>query len=195
MTDRDKDIERLIVRWLDQELSEEEKLQLDRELIRNPEAHRLMEEYQRIDELAATAIGHALGKDRMPLDLDTLPARANPTPLRGRHRGWWLIPGAIAAALLAIVTARFPATPPSQPQVAEITRTTPTNVAPALPYAPRSAGLMRTIGTNPGENRIRRVTGREVLGVVGEDGNIYWIEVDRIRTITRPSAGSAAEEL
>ncbi len=190
-----KDIERLIVRGLDQELSEDEKLQLDRELIRNPQAHRLMEEYKRIDELAVAALTHALDEDRMPLDPDTLPDRAEPAPLRGRHRGWWLVPGAIAAALLAIVTARFPTTPPSQPSVAEVTRTAPTSVIPTVPYAPRSDGLMRTIGTNPGDNRIRRITGREVLGVVGEDGNIYWIEVDRIRTIRRPSAGMAAEEL
>ncbi len=54
---------------------------------------------------------------------------------------------------------------------------------------------MRSVGSHAGETRIRRVTGREVLGVVGEDGNIYWIEVDRIRTIRRPIAGSAAEEL
>lgn len=54
---------------------------------------------------------------------------------------------------------------------------------------------MRTVGTNPGDTRIRRITGREVLGVVGEDGNIYWIEVDRILTIRRPIAGTAAEEL
>lgn len=190
-----KDIERLIVRGLDQELSEDEKLRLDRELIRNPEAHRLMEEYKRIDELAAAAIGQALDEDRMPLDPDTLPARAEPAPLRGRHRGWWLVPGAIAAALLAIMTARFPATPPPQTQVAEITRPAPTSVVPTFPHAPRSDGLMRTVGTNPGDTRIRRITGREVLGVVGEDGNIYWIEVDRILTIRRPIAGTAAEEL
>lgn len=195
MADRNKDIERLIVRGLDQELSEDEKLRLDRELIRNPEAHRLMEEYKRIDELAAAAISHALDENRMPLDPDTLPGRAEPALLRGRHRGWWLVPGAIAAALLAIVTARFPATPPSQPQVAEITRAAPTSVVPTVPHAPRSDGLMRTVGTHAGETRIRRVTGREVLGVVGEDGNIYWIEVDRIRTIRQPIARSATEEL
>jgi hypothetical protein len=47
---------------------------------------------------------------------------------------------------------------------------------------------MRTVGsqglTVP---RVRRHTGRDVLGVVGDDGNIYWIEVDRTRTVRQPA--------
>ena len=49
--------------------------------------------------------------------------------------------------------------------------------------------LMRTIGTT------RRSTGRNVLGIIGDDGNVYFIEVDRTRTIRLPDAGTTSNEL
>ncbi|MCH7597054.1 MAG: hypothetical protein IID35_10895, partial [Planctomycetes bacterium] len=52
MSNIDENLERLIVRSLDGDLSEDEQLDLDRELIRNPDALRLMEEYGSIDRLA-----------------------------------------------------------------------------------------------------------------------------------------------
>ncbi len=33
--------------------------------------------------------------------------------------------------------------------------------------------------------RVQRDRGRETIGVLGEDGNIYWIEVDRTRTVRK----------
>ncbi len=190
MAEMDKEIERLIVRCLDGELGENEQLLLNRELIRNPEARRLMEECKRIDELAAAAIGHELGEDRMPLDPLTLPDRTRSQPFRHYHRGWWLVPGAVAAALLAIVVARFPVVAPSPTSVVDNSRQHPNVVLPQIGPIGQQQGLMRNVGTNPAS--IKRDTGREVLGVVGDDGNIYWIEVDRIRTIKRPKRESAA---
>ena len=190
MADMGKEIERLIVRCLDGELRENEQLLLNRELIRNPEARRLMDECKRIDELAAAAIGHELGEDRMPLDPLTLPNRAESQPFRHYHRGWWLVPGAIAAALLAIFVARFPTVAPSATSVVDNGRQHPNVVRPQIIPSVPQQGVMRTVGTNPAS--IKRDTGREILGVVGDDGSIYWIEVDRIRTIKRPRQGSAA---
>ena len=46
--------------------------------------------------------------------------------------------------------------------------------------------MMHNVGTSPLGPQIKRNTGREVFGVVGDDGNIYWIQVDRIRTMKRP---------
>ncbi|MGB2986808.1 MAG: hypothetical protein WBE26_13125 [Phycisphaerae bacterium] len=189
MSPVDKDIERLIVRELDGQLSEDEQLKLNRELIRNPEAHRMMEEYRRIDELASRALEQALGDDRMTLDPTTLPSCAERRPARRFHRGWWLAPGAVAAALLAIVIARFPIAPSSDPTMVEREVGAPKKVVPVIPGAPGPEGLMRTVGTDG--RRIRRDTGREVFGVLGDDGNIYWIEVDRTRTIERPARGPA----
>ena len=195
MADMDKEIEKLIVRCLDGELSEDEQLLLNHELIRNPEARRLMEECKRIAELAAAAIGHELGEDRMPLDPLTLPDRTRSQPFRHYHRGWWLVPGAIAAALLAIVVARFPAVAPTPTSVANNSRQHANVVLPRISPAGQQQGVMRTVGTNPAGTSIKRDTGREILGVVGDDGSIYWIEVDRIRTIKRPRRGWAAGEI
>ncbi len=195
MASVDKDIEKLIVRSLDGELSEDEKLRLNRELIRNPEAHRLMEEYKRIDELAGAALNDTLGEERIGLDPAGLPSRSQPQLATGYHRGWWLVPGAIAAALLAIVVARFPAPTPSGSTMAHKNQLGVNHVVPVDRQTAQPEGLMRTVGTN----RVRRNMGREIIGVIGEDGNIYWIEVDRIQTIKwpkpEPLARMTAEEL
>ena len=52
--------------------------------------------------------------------------------------------------------------------------------------ANRAREMMRDVSTSPFGQRIKRDTGREVFGVVGDDGNVYWIQVDRIRTMRRP---------
>ncbi|UCC31859.1 MAG: hypothetical protein JSU86_06190 [Phycisphaerales bacterium] len=176
----DKDIERLIVRSLDGELGEDEQLQLNRELIRNPEAQRLMEQYKQIDELAGVALDHALGCDRIPLDPAALPGREQSQRVVRYHRGWWLVPGAIAAALLAIVVAQFSARPPAGPALADRNGGAGNTVVP-VGRVPRPTGIMRNAST-----AVRRSTGRDVFGVVGEDGNIYWIEVDSTKTFRRP---------
>ena len=194
------DLERLIVRSLDQELGEGEQLELDRRLIRDPQARRAKEELERIDELAAAALSDAIGGGVVPVDPALLPARAETKTTAGPHRGWWLVPGAIAAGLLAVVLARAPhELSPDHPAVAQNDSQVPRHVVPlhSPTTGPAADGLMRTVGTEG--PRIRRHTGREVFGVVGDDGNIYWIEVDRIQTIRRPAAAgmgrSARDEM
>ena len=200
-----EDIEKLIVRRLDGELSEDEQLELDRELIRNPAAQRLMEEYKRIDDLAAAALDHALGDDPVSLDPADLPVRqAGRKPagaIRQRRQASnltyasrWLVPGAAAAALLAILVARFPLTPPPDSSLSERERMagrdltlSPERVSPPKDIT-RNAGT----GAPPG---FRRDTGREIIGVVGEDGNIYWIEVERVRTIKRPRPRAVPDQI
>ena len=56
----DKDIERLIVRHLDGALSADEELELNRAILRDPDAHRLLEEYRRIDEFSAAVLDQVL---------------------------------------------------------------------------------------------------------------------------------------
>ena len=192
----DKNIEELIVRRLDAALSEEEALELDRELIRNPEARRLMEEYEKVDHLAAAALGEALGGERLTFDAEALPSPTEPRPVTQYHWGWRLGTGAIAAALLAIFVARAPfATSPTSPTVVD--GTSQTTAPQAVPYptnGARSNGLMRNVSS--ARPRVLRDTGREVFGVLGDDGNIYWIEVDRTRTTrVNPVRRRAAETL
>jgi hypothetical protein len=102
-----------------------------------------------------------------------------------------LAPGAIAAALLAIMLARL--SPPVQTDqgiVAEDPRPSSRGV-PAVGPGYQPDGLSHHAGYERGPEKIHRDTGREVIGVVGDDGNIYWIEIDRIRTLKQPGTGWA----
>ncbi len=192
MSDIEKDIERierLIVRKLDGELGEDEELELNRELIRNPEARWLLEEYERIDGLAAAALSEALGDGSASVDPAVLQHRGQRHTARGYNRGWWLVPGAVAAALLAIMLARFtPPAPSDQGMLTEDSRPS-TRRVPAVSPGYKPDGLSHHAGYDRGPEKIRRDTGREVIGVVGDDGNIYWIEIDRTRTFKQPGSG------
>jgi len=229
-------IERLIVRRLDGALTEDEGLQLDRELLRNPDARQLLEDYARVDAVASSALVEVLGcadgavadapADRRAADDvgGSRPAVRRATWARRGwrdryHRGWWLVPGAIAAALLALVVPKpsldddldtggaarpngsgqwvdhapvsgvvpgladsgaWDGSALSMPgSLGKVVR--PGTLSPAV-VAPRRDGseLMRNASHVP---TVRRRTGREVIGVIGDDGSLYWIEVDRTRTI------------
>jgi anti-sigma factor RsiW len=194
MTEADANLERLIVRGLDGALSDEELLDRDRELIRNPQARALHDEYARIDSLAIDALRAAVMEERLCFDPAALcqaePRKANWSPTRS----WWLVPGAIAAACLAVFVARIsdpPVTPDRAPSgfVAHNDPYTGNrgtqHMVPAAGLRPNGAddaGLLQTIGATP---RIQRDTGREVIGVWGEDGNLYWLEIDRTRALRR----------
>ncbi len=192
MDRKDKDIERRIVRRIDGESTPDEKLELDRELIRDPDARQMFDAYQRIDELAADVLSDVLPDVGESFDPSTLAEQTAQPRRRRLHRGFWLVPGAIAAALLAIVVPRPGVAPEEQPAVVQSEPATRSAIPQMqLPYAssngyPRD-GVMRNAG-NQGRvvPRVRSNTGRDVLGVIGDDGNIYWIEVDRTRTIRRP---------
>ena len=191
---RSSDIERLIVRHLDGEITADEDLELSREIIRNPEARRMLEEYQRVDVLAGASLRRALSDDGDTFELKPVePGRAaSPRRALRYHRAWLLVSGAIAAAVLAIVIPRPVLQPsPEAPAIAERLQSTPTFPANS---APANRSLMRHIGSGLPHGalpRVKRDTGREVFGVMGDDGSIYWIEVDRIRTIRRPRDQSA----
>jgi hypothetical protein len=179
-------MEHLISKRLDGELSEDQELQLNRQLIRDPAAHRMMEQSERIDRLASAALAELFvrraGTDAASIP-GALPRRRSAVPRSSR----WLIPGTIAAALLALVIPR--------PDVSR-------GPEPALHANRSGAPQQRSIPVNgaaPGDlyrnvnvPTTQRSLGRDVIGVVGDDGNLYWIEIDRSRTLrlTPPSAGS-----
>jgi hypothetical protein len=195
MSEVEKDIsrvERLIVRKLDGELSEDEELQLNRELIRDPEARQLLEEYQRIDGVAAEALSRVLADESLLVDAEALSGQSRTAPAQAYNRGRWLVPGAVAAALLALVLARF--TPPSSPDSLDIARRgpPPRRMFPEVRPDQGREGLNQLANFEPGGRRVKRDTGREVIGVMGDDGNIYWIEIDRIRTFKQPRQGYRA---
>jgi len=184
------DYERLIVRRLDGEISADESLELSRELLRNPDLRRMAEEYEQADALAATALRSSVAGD----DIDSYRERIQParTAAPGYwrpHRGWLLIPGAIAAALLALWVPR----PDWQAGTGERGIAQHSTLDPEWQVPrpgiersnPVDSSLMRTVGTTTKRDR-----GRELLGVIADDGNIYWIEVDRKRTLRVPSGAA-----
>ena len=190
MSNTDQDIERLIVRCLDGVLAEDEQLTLNRELIRDPEARRLMDDYRRADELAAAALAQAFGDDTVGFDPSSLPDQAVPQVQVGVHRGWWMATGAVAAAMLAIFVGLPPLSPTPGSGLADGGPEVPLVQGPLRsPVAGAIEAPMRNASTAP---QINRSTGRDVLGVLGDDGNIYWLEIDRSRTVRRPRGRAAA---
>jgi len=185
----DEKIERLIVRSLDGGLPAEDEHELNRELIRNPEARRLFDEYHEVDRLAGGALqGVRAGRS---IDLDAVFAAPCEPSHRSRrlswshHRGWLMVPGAIAAALLAMVIARPGLSPSITPHIAVPGKRMAPIADSQSPWGVQGQGVIRPVSTAP---RIRSDTGREIIGVVGDDGNIYWIEVERTRTIRVPAS-------
>ena len=179
MPNDEKDIESLIVRHLDGELDEDERLELNRRLIRDPAARRMMEDYQKVDALSAEALGPVL-KECGTTRPAAVPATSHPLLRKRRFsRSWWVIPGAVAAAVLAMVIPRAAVELGDKPKTSMVGRLPEPNM-PARYNRSEPTAPMRTVGH--GIPQIKRNTGREVIGVIGEDGNVYWIEVDRIRT-------------
>lgn len=203
----DEQLERLIVRSIDGELSEEEQLSLDRELIRNPEARRLMDEYRSMDVACSSALDQWLDVRCLEGGTANQTQRANQTPLlRTRRavttggilrpaarpevstrRSWaWLVPGAIAAALLAMIVPK-PSFDSGSP-TAIVDTLSPGQVLPMSNQRLHQGSAMHPVNGTPGDwtgPTLRRATGREYIGIVGDDGNLYWIEVERTRTLER----------
>lgn len=194
MFDKEGHIERTIIRKLDGELSADETHELNLELIRNPEAQRLLEAYERLDAAASACLADVVGEAQDlgfdPIELTRAPRTATSTePRRSYNRAWWLVPGAIAAALLALVMVQTnsPPIPADGPLMVQMPRAgieRPIE-ATAIPSSAPPAGI-RQAGHREDPRRIQRRTARDVLGVMGDDGNIYLFEVDRTRTTKQP---------
>ncbi len=191
MTKHDlNDIEWLIVRKLDGELSPEQSLELDRELLKNPNARVLFEEYKQIDALASAAMDDDYASISPRFNSDDLPSQLNMHRWSAHKRYGWLVAGAIAAAVMALVIP-IPSLNFDQPQAPKVVQRAqpmtdlPMGVTqPVITQPSRQDGMMRYVDWR--EPRIQRDNGREVIGVIGDDGNFYWIEVNRLRTIRKP---------
>ncbi len=188
MNELPNNIELLINRSLDGALSDDEELTLNRELIRNPDARLLMDQLRDNDQAAALAMKETLGEAGVSFDVASLPERER--AVGGRVSAWsrWLAPGAVAAALLGFAFAQLPfGTPVLHPSVAgNSSQTQPiAGVQPGVRHIDTVRPPMLNVGT--GRPKVNRNTGVDVFGVMGDDGNIYWIEVDRVRTVRRPA--------
>lgn len=183
MSEISEHLERLINRSLDGDLDDDARLELNRELIRNPAARAMLSEYQAIDRGASTALSRAFGDTAVT---PSLPVEARSTQaLRYSHRRHivrWLIPGAIAAALLATVIPYPSLVAPNRPGDSFVAL--PNGHAPTLTQP--SEVPIRTVSTASGVPTVHRDRGRDIIGVMGDDGNLYWIEVEKTRTVTLP---------
>ncbi len=88
-------LQRQILRRLDGQLSEEETALLERELIRNPSANRLLREYSELDRQCREALDVALA----PSGARSASPAPRPAERRPRARRW----GAVAAAAAALL--------------------------------------------------------------------------------------------
>jgi anti-sigma factor RsiW len=176
----DEQLERLINRSLDGDLSEDGQLELNRELIRNPAARALLAEYQAMDRRAAAALGEAFSAARS--ERIAVPGASSGHPARRPHAVRWLIPGAIAAALLATVV------PHPSFEAAVEKSVNPVTLLPERAALEMDHGLAptRSVSTGSGAPAVHRNRGRDIIGVLGDDGNLYWIEVEATRTVTLP---------
>jgi hypothetical protein len=188
MSDVNEHLERLIVRSLDGALNEDDELALNRELIRNPDARRLMAAYRTVDELSAAALDEVAAGETPEFDAKTWTRTGSSKQRMRQGRTWfWLVPGAIAAALLAMIVPRPMPTSVPRPPIVRAPSAPTFNGVVGSPFTGGRQDIMRSVRSTPA---IHRNTNREIIGVVGDDGNLYWIEVERTRTVTLPAGTS-----
>lgn len=190
MNTRDDQFDELISRSLDGALSEDEQLAFDREVLRDVEKRRELEAWQQADRIAGRVVcSETPERDVSAEALDWIRER----PQRRRlvmHRGWFLVPGAIAAALLAVFVARMNES--QQPtSVADNSRQPFVGQVTDTPVSPQDVGVF-TVSETP-KQKLQRNLYRDVIAVPGEDGRIYWIETDWLRTMRQGDPESQYE--
>ena len=185
---QENQIEDQILKSLDGALDDQALLELQRTVLRDPQARRLMEEHERIDALAGEVIRAAVDDGPLSFDPMALTRTAPAPPIVRHHWSWWMIPGAMAAAI-AIVLIIPDVTPPSAPR-GQLAGRTPSQIEAPVPQI-AAGGDRRPVdfgGVIPVSNppkRVRRQTLRDFTGVIGADGRLYLIEIDRTRTLRR----------
>jgi len=182
MSQIDRRIERLIIRRLDGELTDEERLELDRVLLASPEMRRLLEQYERIDAASAAALEAVVG-DAADDRVAFVPATGG---RRRYSRAWWALPAAAAAAL-ALIAVLVPR-PPSDPGAVITERgESPAGTPERAPEAVSDPGVYQAAYES---GRLDRAIDQDSLYIVGDDGRVYVIDQQRVRTARRPNRNS-----
>lgn len=186
MIRHDERIEHLINRKLDGELTEDERLELDRALIRSPEHRRMLEESESVDSLCAEVLRNEVGSHAKATVVASNPFPS--IPLRSRSRRiWWLIPAALAACLVWVVYPARMLTPDQSPLVFGVgnkigrgNADAPGNGSPVVMHR----NNLQRVGMRPSVTDGRRNTG--LYRVLGRDGRLYLIQLDHLRAVRRP---------
>jgi len=171
----DERTELLINRRLDGELSEQESLELDKLLIRDPAARALMEEYARIDAEAGRALQTVVIAPASTVQAEQVSAWASARP----H--WWQSFGLVAAVAAAITLGVLLSQRAGGLRGGEISPS-PVAERPSAP-GPQSENLW-TVGerSRPPVN-----IERDVIGVWDrQSGSLYLLEADRAQSPIEP---------
>jgi anti-sigma factor RsiW len=178
----DERTEQLINRRLDGELTDAESLELDRLLIRSPEARHLMEQYHRMDSHAGQALRSLLGTPSVEVPIDPRAIDEMTLPGTGFRRN--LATVLAVAAMIALVVAGLPSrwSPPNERagQLAD---------QPAPPAEPLDHLAYVTAPAPPvsGTRNQRQHITRNIIGVMDDEGEgIYFLEVQRKDTTVTP---------
>ena len=187
-------VELLIGRKLDGEATPDEQLELDRELLRSPEARALLETYDRIDAEARDVLREVVRVgDGGPLRLVTADCRS------GRYasvrRNWMLYASALAACLALALLVKTPGarSPRQGGQPPVMVQTTPSAGWPEAVGGPRAVPVTTASDVGVyrvgdfGRQRTERFTNRDYLLVPGSDGRLYLLQVDTTRERRRPT--------
>jgi len=193
----DERTERLINRKLDGELTESEALELDKLLIRSPEAQALLAEYQGNDALSSEALQSAADGDGAGDDASQPWLRAERSSRR-RWRYYLAAASAIAAAIVLAVTLEYGPVEkqPTQPIVKQPPAIKNVQVQDDKPVTVNRVPMIACAGTfeklKPvevidGPRQQREQTMREVLGVYDQETqSVYLLEMDRTRQTIVP---------
>ncbi len=171
--------EQLINRKLDHELTEDESLELDKQLIRFPQARSLLETQQRLEALASETLQSALSDGR-PAELEAGQLQA--TVVRRRRTILQTGLGVAAAILLLVVVSGWPANlRPHAPSLDEPAARPGPPVSVVNLDEPAPAGVIE--GPRGQMERLYR----DVLGVYDEEtDSFYLLEMDHTYTTVTP---------
>jgi hypothetical protein len=169
----DERTEYLINRRLDNELTSDEQLELDKRLIRSPEARAMSEEYERFDRLARTALEDFCQATR-PRDDLLLPSRFF------AFKRYSTI--AAAVALFAFSTSLFPRHKSQTGDVVNNTQNQPTIMA-SLPIGNDLSQLLSIEGPRHEREQVQK----DLLGVFDQETqSVYLLEMDQQQTTVVP---------
>lgn len=185
MTQRHDHLDALITRRLDGELTDEQRLELDREVLRSPDVRERFDHTARIDSIAGEAVRSAVEKSGTSAVPPT--TEVGPAPARSRRTLWWALPLAAAAGLAAglWLDAFDPGGTSEQPaSIVDAYRTEHPGPAPARTHNRNQP--LRPVYTGHGPRLTDHVRDVEWIAVRGDDGSIYLLQVDRHATHERP---------
>jgi len=184
----DEHVERLINRRLDGELTEDESLELDRQLIRSPEARALVEEYERAGALAGDALRAALGEDDSRQDRPERLARATASlrwPARVSRRTA-VVAAAFVGVIIGMGTGHWLTTHviPPAPAGPDMDATSPDEPLVVADQTPKADDAVRvTDGPHRREQRLVQ----DIVGVFNEETqSVYLLEASRLDASLAP---------